>query len=73
MQARLCQRFSDSQVAVMDLTGTSNHFEIRILSPALMGLSRISQHKAIMSVFADELQTGEVHALSIKVLPVEQP
>jgi stress-induced morphogen len=68
MEARLRQQFSDAQVLVTDLTGQSNHFEVRIESNALKGLSRIHQHKAVMGVFADELKTGEVHAMTIKVL-----
>lgn len=68
MEQRLRSRYQDAQVAVIDLTGTSDHFEVRIQSAQLVGLSRINQHKAIMGVFADELKTGEVHALTIRVI-----
>jgi len=68
MEERLTQQFPDSQVAVIDLTGTQNHFEVRISSPALKNLTRLQQHKQIMSVFASELKSGEVHALSVRVL-----
>lgn len=69
MEQRLRENFNDAEVAVLDLTGGQNHFEVRIRTKALDGLTRINQHKAVMSVFADELKTGEVHALSIRVLP----
>ena len=68
MEARLKAQFTDAQVAVLDLTGTSDHFEVRIQSGELKMLSRIDQHKKIMGVFADELKTGEVHALTIRVI-----
>ena len=68
MEERLKRRYADAQVAVLDTTGTSDHFEVRIEASELKGLSRILQHKAIMNVFADELKTGEVHALTIRVL-----
>ncbi len=71
MLARLQQKFPDSRVAVLDLTGTSDHYEIQIQSPFLSRLDRVGQHKEVMGVFAEELKTGEVHALTIKVLPVE--
>lgn len=68
MEQRLKSRYQDAQVMVVDTTGTSDHFEVRIQCDELKGLSRILQHKAVMNVFADELKTGEVHALTIKVL-----
>ncbi|MGE0762221.1 MAG: BolA/IbaG family iron-sulfur metabolism protein [Bdellovibrionales bacterium] len=71
MEARLRDQFKKAQVAVLDLTGTSDHFEVRIQSAELLQLSRINQHKAVMAVFAEELKTGEVHAMTIKVLPTE--
>ena len=57
---------SDSEIRVHDLTGTSDHWEVEVKSAAFNGLSRIEQHQHVMKVFAPELKTGEVHALSIK-------
>lgn len=71
MEARLREKLNPKSVQVIDLTGTSDHFEVRIQSAELTQLSRINQHKSVMAVFADELKTGEVHALSIHVLPLE--
>ena len=68
MEARLRNQFKDAEVAVLDLTGTQNHFEVRIQSLLLQNLTRINQHRAINSVFSEELKTGEVHALAIKVV-----
>jgi stress-induced morphogen len=68
MEKRLREKYPDAEVAVLDMTGTENHFEVRIRSQALANLPRIAQHKAVMAVFAEELKTGEVHALAIKVM-----
>ena len=68
MEQRLVEHFPEAVVAVLDLTGTSNHFEVRIASSRLSGLTRIEQHKQVMAAFAQELKTGEVHALSIRVM-----
>ena len=57
---------TDSEIQVHDLTGTSDHWEVEVKSSAFKGLSRIEQHQHVMKVFAPELKTGEVHALSIK-------
>ena len=68
MEQRLKDQFPECDVVVVDLTGTQNHYEVRIASPHFAGLSRIAQHKSVMSVFDDELKSGEVHALTIKTL-----
>lgn len=66
MELRLKGRFPDADILVMDLTGTSDHFEVRIASGQFAGQSRIVQHQLVMDVFQQELKTGEVHALTIK-------
>jgi stress-induced morphogen len=66
IENRLKQQFPDAGVAVTDLTGTENHWEVFVESEKFAGLSRIEQHQAVMKVFADELKSGEVHALSIR-------
>jgi stress-induced morphogen len=66
MKKRLFERYPNEPVEVVDLTGTSDHWEVHVESALFKGLSRIEQHQHVMSCFAPELQTGEVHALSIK-------
>ncbi len=66
MKDRILKAYPDAAVEVFDLTGTENHWEVAVETQAFEGLSRIQQHQAVMAVFAPELQTGEVHALSIK-------
>ncbi len=55
-----------SEIHVHDLTGTADHWQVEIRSDLFKGLSRIEQHQHVMNVFAAELKTGEVHALTIK-------
>ena len=66
MKSRLQNAYPDASVEVVDLTGTQDHWEVLVESQAFKGMSRIQQHQAVMAVFAPELKTGEVHALSIK-------
>lgn len=68
MELRIKSAFPDCDVAVIDLTGTQNHFDVRIATSAFKGLSRIQQHQAVMGLFQNELSTGEVHALAIKAI-----
>lgn len=66
MKSRLEQAYPGGAVEVVDLTGTQDHYEVFVESPAFAGLSRIQQHQHVMAVFGPELKTGEVHALSIR-------
>jgi stress-induced morphogen len=66
VKSRLQNKYNDGAVHVLDLTGTENHYQVEVHSSLFKGLSRIEQHQDVMSVFAEELKTGEVHALSIK-------
>jgi len=66
MKKRLEENYPESAIEVFDLTGTHDHYEVMVESSAFQGMSRIQQHQHVMSCFAPELKTGEVHALSIK-------
>lgn len=66
IKAKLQEFYSDGKVDVTDLTGTEDHYSVYIESVKFGGLSRIQQHKQVMSVFDAELKTGEVHALTIR-------
>ena len=66
IKQRLESAFPGDKVEVTDLTGTADHYEVIIESDQFKGLTRIKQHQKVMAVFAPELKTGEVHALSIQ-------
>ncbi len=72
MRQRLQEAYPDAnpqtEIHVHDLTGTSDHWQVQITSSAFKGLSRIEQHQHVMRAFGPELQTGEVHALTIKTV-----
>ncbi|MCS6837944.1 MAG: BolA family transcriptional regulator [Bdellovibrionaceae bacterium] len=57
----------EALVEIKDLTGTQNHWEVSIISSQFEGLPRIQRHKLILDLFSDELKTGIIHALSLKL------
>ncbi len=71
MELRLRSRFPDCDVVVEDLTGTQDHWDVRVASHAFKGQSRIECQRLVMAAFAEELKSGEVHALTIKTLVKE--
>ncbi|PIU00171.1 MAG: BolA family transcriptional regulator [Bdellovibrionales bacterium CG10_big_fil_rev_8_21_14_0_10_45_34] len=65
---KIQNELTPTQLKVTDLTGAGDHFEVVIQADCLKGLSRIQQHMKIMKLFDDELQSGELHLLTIKVI-----
>lgn len=54
---------------VRDLTGTSDHFDVRVTSPAFHGKSLIEQHRMVHAAVNDYLGDGKpIHALQIKTV-----
>ncbi len=65
VKARLLQAYPEGAVEVIDLTGTHDHYQVKIESKVFVGLSRIQRQRHVMAVFDAELKSGEVHALTI--------
>ncbi|MDP6959624.1 MAG: BolA family protein, partial [Planctomycetota bacterium] len=57
----------ESGVEVKDLTGTSDHFHIRVTSPAFEGKSLLDQHKMVQKSLGRYLGQ-EIHAVEIKTI-----
>lgn len=55
-----------------DLTGTADHWQVVAVSPAFEGKTLIAQHRMVKDVFDRWIQSGELHALTIKTMtPVQ--
>ena len=68
MQDKLAEAFPGAQIIVTDMTGGGSNFEVRISSDAFDSLNRVQRHQKVMGVFSAELQSGEVHAMTIKAI-----
>lgn len=55
---------------VKDLTGTKDHYEATLVSPAFAGKSRVEQHQMVYQALG-ELMAGPVHALALKTYTPE--
>lgn len=58
-------------VEVIDLGG-GDHIRAIVVSPEFQGLPLLKQHKKVLDLFADEINSNEVHALSVKTMTPEQ-
>ena len=56
----------DADVRVTDLTGTMDHYDIRVRSNAFAGKSLLDQHRMVYSALEAARQDGRIHALQLK-------
>jgi len=63
-------RFSDAQLELVDLTGTKDHYQARIVSSAFAGKSLIEQHQLVYGALGSAMQ-GPIHALALKTFTPE--
>ena len=65
VQARLSATFEDADIAV---AGEGNRCEVRVVSAAFEGLSRVKRQQAVYAAIGDLIATGTIHAVTIKAL-----
>ena len=54
------------ELDVEDRTGTGDHFQVIVASPAFDGLALLDQHRRVNDALAAMLQNGSIHELRIK-------
>lgn len=64
--------FPGARVRVEDMTGTSDHFEIFVVSPEFRGKPLIDQHRMVQKSIQSALNDGSIHAVRIKTILPEQ-
>lgn len=72
LKQRLETLSKETQAEVTDLTGTQDHYQAVIISPAFAGKMMLEQHRMILSLVQAEVDSGEVHALTMKTYTPEQ-
>ena len=56
----------DAQVAIVDRTGTRDHFNLSVTSNAFAGKTLIEQHQMVYAALGEALKDGRVHAVELK-------
>ncbi|MBK9293516.1 MAG: BolA/IbaG family iron-sulfur metabolism protein [Oligoflexia bacterium] len=62
----ILQKLPDAKAFVIDLTGTQDHYQLVVVSPIFEGKKMIDQHRLVKALFDADIQSGELHALSLK-------
>jgi stress-induced morphogen len=55
----------DADIELVDLTGTEDHYQARIVSQAFEGKTLIEQHQLVYRALGDAIH-GPIHALALK-------
>lgn len=58
--------------AEVNVSGDGRHFEAVVVSPEFEGKSLIERHRLVMTTVNAEIQSDQLHALSIKAYTPEQ-
>ena len=59
-------RMPDAEVRVTDLTGTMDHYDIRVCSRAFAGKTLLDQHRMVYAALEAARRDGRIHALQLK-------
>ena len=71
IRKRLLGVFPDAAVDVRDMTGTADHYEVRVVAREFAGKSLVERHRLVYAAFSD-VMGGALHALSLRTLAPEE-
>lgn len=66
------EKLPQCEAYATDLTGTQDHYQLVVVSPLFEGKKMIEQHRIVKALFDADIQSGEVHALSLKTYTPEE-
>jgi stress-induced morphogen len=66
----LLAAFPSADIDLVDLTGTRDHYQARIVSSAFAGKSLVEQHQLVYRALG-EAMNGPIHALALKTYTPE--
>ena len=72
LKARISTLGAGTDVEIIDLTGTQDHYQAIVISPAFEGKLMMEQHRLVMGILKPEIDSGEVHALTMKTFTPAQ-
>ena len=55
----------DAEILLVDLTGSEDHYDVKVVSRAFEGKTLIEQHQLVYRALGDAMH-GPIHALALK-------
>jgi stress-induced morphogen len=62
----------DAEVAIVDRTGTMDHYNITVRSSAFAGKNLIEQHQMVYRTLKAAHDDGRIHAIELKTIVAEK-
>lgn len=72
IKARIQTLAPNTQAQLIDLTGTQDHWQAIIVSSAFEGKTLVERHRMVFDLFKAEVESNDVHALTLKTYTPEQ-
>ncbi|MBK9037497.1 MAG: BolA family transcriptional regulator [Myxococcales bacterium] len=69
--AKIRTALPDAEVRLEDLTGTSDHWKVQVVSTAFSGKPLVQRHRLMNAALAEELR-GPIHALTMDLLAPDE-
>jgi stress-induced morphogen len=69
--AKIRAALPDAVVELVDLTGTEDHWQARVISAAFAGKTLMQRHRMVNAALAEELK-GPIHALTLDVITPDE-
>lgn len=66
LRERILKLGQGTEVVVHDLTGTQDHYQAIVISPAFEGKMMVEHHRMVFALCKTEIDSGELHALTLK-------
>jgi acid stress-induced BolA-like protein IbaG/YrbA len=72
IEVMITEALPGSRAQVEDMVGDGNHFQAIVIAEQFAGLTMIKQHQLVYSALQSHLDSGTLHALSLKTYTPEQ-
>ena len=70
VHSQLVSAFPGAEIEVVDLTGTRDHYQARVVSAAFAGKSPVEQHQLVYRALGGAMD-GPIHALALRTYTPE--
>ncbi len=71
IEEKILQSLPGAEVAVQDMTGGRDHFQVLVISSQFAGKTMVEQHQMVYQALGDAMREA-IHALALKTYTPEQ-
>ncbi|WP_448572966.1 BolA family protein [Trichothermofontia sp.] len=69
--AMIQAQLPDAEIAVQDLTGGGDHYQVTVVSSQFAGKGLVQQHQMVYGALQQAMSTEAIHALALKTYTPE--